>query len=278
MLATDMRYTTRSRVGSPTPWFTVPFVVGLALFAGVPFKREAADTKTVTGAAVKIGNGTARAYITFEGDKPVEVGVAMSEQALQGLSPMKHGVDPHALMEMNVLPLPENNPTPFKFVDLGWNPGGHEPANVYDKPHFDFHFYTITVAERNAILPSDPQFEQKAARYPAAQYVPAGYFAPAPVAVPQMGVHWLDKKTPEINGQPFTTTFIYGSWDGELIFAEPMITHATIASKQSFRAAIGTAQQVQTGGYWPSSYTIHWDEQTKEYRVALTGLVSRTGL
>lgn len=271
-----MRYTTRSWVGTPNLWITVPLVLGLALMAALPSKRDG-TTKTVTGATVKIGNGTGRSYITYQDGKPVEVGVALSEQALEGLSQPRHGAHPHEMMELHALALPENNGTPFKFVDLGWNPAGHEPAGVYDAAHFDFHFYTITVAERDAILPTDPQFEQKAARFPDAQYIPLDYFAPAPVAVPQMGVHWLDKKTPELGGKPFTATFIYGSWDGKLIFAEPMITRATIASKQDFRAAVGTAQQVQVGGYWPSSYTIHWDEQAKEYRVALNGLVSRTG-
>jgi hypothetical protein len=33
------------------------------------------------------------------------------------------------------LELPEDNPTPYRFVELNWNPRGHEPAGIYDLPH-----------------------------------------------------------------------------------------------------------------------------------------------
>jgi hypothetical protein len=48
-----------------------------------------------------------------------------------------------------------------------------------------------------------------------------------------------------------------------------------IESRQDFRAEVGMAEQVQTAGYWPSAYTVRWDENAKEYRIALTGLVNR---
>ena len=56
------------------------------------------------------------------------------------------------------LDLPAKNPTQYKFVQFDWNPAGHEPAGVYDLPHFDFHFYTVSrrsaeldPAERSAV-------------------------------------------------------------------------------------------------------------------------------
>jgi hypothetical protein len=83
---------------------------------------------------------------------------------------------------------------------LDWNPAGHEPDHVYTLPHFDFHFYKITPAQVMAMMPSDPQWNTKAASLPAANFVPAGYQAahvlaniPAgAAAVPMMGLHWLD--------------------------------------------------------------------------------------
>ena len=40
-----------------------------------------------------------------------------------------------------------------------------------------------------------------------------------------MGNHLLDPKSPEIKDSlPFTRTFIYGAYEGKLIFWEPMIT------------------------------------------------------
>lgn len=277
MLLTDMRYTTRSWASIGNLWVVLPLLLGFSVLGAVSSDRdgETTNARTVSGAAVKVGNGTARAYVTWDGGTAVEIGIALTESAMQGLSQAVEGAHPEHLMQRYDLPLPEGLPAPFKAVELGWNPMGHEPPGIYDRAHFDFHFYTISVDERNAMVPSDPQFQAKAERYPEAAYVPAGYFAPAPMAVPQMGVHWLDKKTPEINGQPFTTTFLYGSYDGKVIFAEPMITKALIETKQNYRFEVGTAQQHQIAGYWPSGYTITWDEQKREYRIALTGLVQQ---
>ena len=48
---------------------------------------------------------------------------------------------------------------------------------------------------------------------------------------PRMGLHWADAAAPEFSGQPFVKTFIYGSYDGAFIFAEPMLTKAYLESK-----------------------------------------------
>ena len=106
--------------------------------------------------------------------------------------------------------------------------------------------------------------------------------------VPQMGLHWLDVRSPELQmltGHPelyqtFTKTFIYGSWDGAFIFEEPMITRAYILSKRSATdpavrdevIQIPTAQKYEPAGYYPDAYRITWDAQAKEYRIALTQL------
>jgi len=88
-------------------------------------------------------------------------------------------------------------------------------------------------------------------------------------------VHWIDPTSAEFNGQSFTKTFIYGSWNGKLIFAEPMITKATIETKQTITTPIGVAKSYSQPGRYPTSYTIRWNEAAKQYEVALTGLVTR---
>jgi hypothetical protein len=245
-------------------------------FSTAPAPVSTADG-TAYGTPVAVGNGTVRSYITYAGGEAVEVGVAMSEDVMQGL-PGKSGDHGEGHLDMHefVLELPQGNPTPFKHIGFNWNPGGHEPPGIYDQPHFDFHFYMIPVADRLAIIPTDTaSFNAKARNYPAPEFVPAGYIAPVPMGVPQMGVHWIDPTSPEFNGQPFTTTFIYGSWNGKLIFAEPMITKALIESKKTITTPIGVAKSYSQPGRYPSSYTIRWNEVAKQYEVALTGLVTR---
>lgn len=197
------------------------------------------------------------------------------------------------------LELPADNPTPFRFVEFGWNPAGHEPPGVWDTPHFDFHFYTVPVSVRNAIVPSDPQFAAKAARYPEAALRPEFYLdaataarvTPAQATVPQMGVHWIDVRTPEVqamaghpeNYRAFTRTYIRGSWDGQFIFEEPMITRAHLLAKKAAADAavqdevipVSVPGRYAVAGFYPEAYRITWDAKAREYRVALTQLTWR---
>jgi len=251
------------------------------------------------GTPQKVGNGTVRTYIVMDQKnqgRPLEVGVALSETALEGLPAPVASSDPMANMHMYTLDLPAKNPTQYKFVQFDWNPAGHEPAGVYDLPHFDFHFYTVPVEVRNSILPSDPQYATKAANYPAPEYrapfyLDAATAAGAPAAavtIPMMGLHWLDVRSPELqmltgNPQgyrPFTKTFIYGTWNGQFIFDEPMITRAYILEKKTATdplvvdelVPVSTPAKYSPAGFYPSAYRISWDAQQKEYRIALTQL------
>lgn len=115
---------------------------------------------------------------------------------------------------------------------------------------------------------------------------------PVPLAnVPLMGLHWFDVRSPELQGivgapekaKPFTKTFIYGSFDGRFVFAEPMITRATILAMRdpsmpgtrSELTEFPVPARVQVPGYHPSAYRVEWNEEAQEYRVALTQFVKR---
>ncbi len=250
-----------------------------------------ASARTTFGTAQALGQGTARTFLTRDDSgKPVALGIAMTEAAMQGLpmTPMP-GMPSAAML---VLDLPANSgATGFDHVMLDWNPMGHEPDQVYTHPHFDFHFYQITSAERESIVPSNPQFAAKSAIFPSAEYVPAGYAAASVVAnipaaaaaVPFMGVHWLDVSSPELQPPPaghmFTTTFLYGTYDGKFIFAEPMITKAFIESVKTMpngvTMPVGVATKVAKPGTYPTAYSVKYDAQAKEYRITLEGLTAR---
>ena len=102
---------------------------------------------------------------------------------------------------------------------------------------------------------------------------------PAPItrsAVPQRGVHWTDVQSPEFNGQPFASTFIYGSWDGQYIFLEPMITKAYLDNHPAnvTRDIPQPVQWAKSGSY-PTTYSVNYDASAKEFRIMLGGLTKR---
>jgi hypothetical protein len=284
--------------------FVLTSGVALALAgASYPAISNKSDFPTFKqyGDAVSLGNGTARAYVEQNvAGAPVEIGVALSEQALEGLPAAGNGhMGAGGMTHTFLLELPVEA-APYQFVEVNWNPMGHEPEGVYqDVPHFDFHFWTASKAVRMSIMPEDPTYASKAQHTPAPEYIPEFNAALAPpgaklsdVAVPMMGVHYVDVRSHELQGllghqdaySPFTATFIHGSWDGQLIFWEPMITRAHIVAKKTATSAavrdeiipVPTPKAYQKPGYYPAAYRIRWDEKAREYRIALTQL-SRKG-
>ena len=258
------------------------------------------------GPSVAVGNGVVRTYLVLDRkdrNVPLEVGLAISEGAMDGLpapNPSHHdmGADGHEHVDSHVydLEMPAKNPTPYRFVEFDWNPQGHVPSGVYNFPHFDFHFYTVPAAVRNSIDPQTMSKEQFAAKSgslpPKEEWSPFVQALAAPgqpiMAVPRMGTHWVDLRTPELQGllgnaqgfRQFTTTFLRGSWDGRFIFDEPMITRAFIVGRKAATTeaqrdsviALPTPQRRSPAGYYPAAYRILYDAKAKEYRIGLTQL------
>lgn len=83
--------------------------------------------------------GQAKTWVTLNSDgKPEQLVISMNDAALNSLP--TSGAE-----TMLKLPLNEaaTTATPFQTVMVHWNPEGHEPAGLYDVPHFDFHFYMV---------------------------------------------------------------------------------------------------------------------------------------
>ncbi|HEX6133155.1 MAG TPA: DUF5602 domain-containing protein [Longimicrobiales bacterium] len=264
-------YERARRNGMPAVLLTLAAVV----VGGSVAATRRADDGMIYGAPVAIGNGTARVYIDLKDGAPVEVGVALTVGALEGL-PDHHSTggvalpDGHRMFEQ-ILTMPAQNPTPYRYVALGWNPGGHEPPGIYDHAHFDFHFYTAPESQRALMDPARAEYEAEAALNPAAEYVPSGFVTPPDAVVPFMGSHWIDPTSPEFNGGEFTRTFLYGSWNGEIIFAEPMITRAFLQTRTDVTQEVAVAARQLTPGWYPGSYRVRWVDDAREYRVGLTG-------
>ena len=87
-------------------------------------------------------------------------------------------------------------------------------------------------------------------------------------AVPDMGNHLIDAKSPELvtKGTVFTHTFIFGAYDGHVSFYEPMITraylesHSTCACRSSNHRhgkSKATIRPNTASGIWPRMrYTV----------------------
>jgi hypothetical protein len=183
-------------------------------------------------------------------NKPLRLGATIDAKAMNSLDTGGMEMPDHEDMLSILFPVQAKDTVPFIHLGLDWNPHGHEPAGIYDKPHFDFHFYMISEEYRESI-PTYEAAQAKFDNFPDAAYMPQNYIG-IPGGVPQMGAHWVDITSPELNGQLFTQTFLMGSYDGKVIFYEPMITKAFILSHSSFEREVPRPAKVQKSGYYPT--------------------------
>lgn len=241
----------------------------------IAMSKEATGSKTVTfvGESKPLGEGQVRSWVTLDaGGNPTAIGLTFNEKALNGLpQEMPKGVEG---MEISLALPKEASATAFKHIAMYWNPQGHPPEKVYDVPHFDFHFYMITEQQRNGITVQGDDVA-RSQKQPAAEFVPESYIYVPNSAIPRMGAHWVNPLAQELHGQAFTKTFLYGSYDGQLIFAEPMITKAFLEEKTNVTESIKLPAKYARSAYYPTKYSVRYDPITKEYTIALEGMTLR---
>lgn len=221
------------------------------LFQSCKKGDEQAVAGTFKGVPVTVGNGKLWSWIEMgSGGQTKRLGLTFEEAAFTNL-PAGNG---HTV-EYEYKPLlPVGKKTwPFTHIVVEWNPHGHPPFGIYDKPHFDMHFYLMDEAERMQIPPYETD-SSGFLQYPPSGYLPISYI-PIPGGVPEMGVHWADRTSPElapVNPQPFTQTFIYGSYKGNVTFYEPMATLAFLTTTTSYTRDIPQPIKWGKEGYYPT--------------------------
>jgi len=253
--------------------------LGLALSAEAPGWHE----RTVRGAVEKMGAGTIQSFVTLgPSDAPIAIGVMLSAGALEQLPTVPNTVSRcfdldkngryggHECMgdEERILDVPLDSTAglPFRWISVNWNPAGHHNT-PYVQPHFDFHFNMVDRSRVESIAPGrcgelvDCNDFKRATRPVPARYLPSGYIDVGAV-VPRMGNHLLDSQSPELKDSlPFSSTFIYGAWDGELIFWEPMITLDLLQKTQAACMEIRQPMAFRQAGYYPTQYCVRQDRQ-----------------
>jgi len=227
------------------------------IFISSIFIQNAFATEKKYSSPYVLGNGQVSTFVKYNKNKPIEIGVEITEAAFYGLPTTESDgkwdvVDRQGNVIMPccgheiVMSYPkwvlEN--TNFKHFVLNWNPQGHVPAGIYDIPHFDFHFYTISNYQRQNIkvakaenrcfvvdhfVPVTCDIYYRSVKALPAKAFPARHSNVGAVE-PGMGNHLLDLSYPEFNNGIFTHTWIFGTFDGEMILYEPMITKAYLES------------------------------------------------
>jgi hypothetical protein len=91
-----------------------------------------------------------------------------------------------------------------------------------------------------------------------------------------MGSHWWDLTSPELNGEPFTHALLFGYYDGQLKFIEPMTTVVFLKSRPALTTSIKQPAAFAEAGLYPESYGIRYSAAFDEYSISLEGLTHRS--
>lgn len=257
---------------------TVALVLAAAAVAACAPSRASTNAKgemTVLGDTEALGLGIATPYAIIDKQgNPVEIGVRLTEKALDGLP---QGDAP----SMYVLNFPEEAAkTPVKNLMLNWYPKGRKPAELFGEPQLAFHFYTIDHGEAMGINPKAETAKANNLLDP--KYVAKDFIAepgdPVEKTVPAMGLHWLDATREFGPGKPeFSEVFVYGSWDSKLIFLEPLATRKYLLTKPNLTAEVKQPAAFQKDAYYPTKYGIRWDGELQQYVISLTNMTKRQG-
>lgn len=225
----------------------------------------AGDTSYDYGSWNEYGGGEVRTLSRFGGDGELTgYGFQMTRGAVT--SPDEHGVH----MEFDQAGIPFDN------VDIHFLPEGHPggPGDTYwTVPHFDFHFFTVSEAERAGLTDPTVAYEM-----PSPAAIPTGYLQAPDSFVPTEGVHWFDPG--EFAGGPpfeFTNSTIYGFYGGDMTFFEPMSSQAFMDDLANgvvgpISVDVAMPEVFPVAGLWPGEWTMDYDNDSGNYTIMLQQL------
>lgn len=243
-------------------------ILGLVVTVALVGCASDQATSGMAGDCANAFGGEVCTWAVMEGETVVEVGATIPLSAIEGAPGDASFTWPPATEAS--IPLPAADQTGLTHLTMNWEPVGH-PPQTFLVPHFDFHFYLISEADRVAI---DCSQLMKPAEVPAGYEVPDETLPPEiaaitgvdtliGVCVPEMGMHALPTAD-MANPEPFDGTMIVGYYEGEPIFVEPMIAQAFLMERQSFELAVPRIPG--RDGIGPTGFRAEYDEAQDAYR------------
>ena len=282
---------------------TLPVALGASIALAACSTQPAAGPVLHQGDPSDFGAGEVSTYVELDGaGELASVGVRLSASTFDALPVTPDGTAPCFdvngdgqeepktecfMMLRRDLELPEAVPgdvEPFGYVQFNYNPHGHPPPAppVYAEPHFDFHFYLVGLEDVREIRTGTCGFFIDCEAFERARVpVPDAYMPPAYIevgaAAGEEGNHLLLSTAPELGDPPaeVTQTFIFGSYDGHIIFYEPMIAAALFTPDLDECHDIAQPAAWEVAGAYPTRYCLRYVPDVAAYEVSLESFVRR---
>lgn len=180
-----------------------------------------------------------------------------------------------------VLWFPKLANLPFKWIMFNYQARGHGPMHVFDKAHFDFHFYIQEFVDRNFIrlgpcgVYTHCLDYEKAMKNIPAPYWPEGFENQGGVSG-RMGNHLADTSEAPFGGKPFTQAFVYGQYDGHLTYFESVVATDWARTAPSECKPIKAPPAMEQTGLYPRQYCTRYRADRKDWVFTLEDFELRT--
>ncbi len=224
------------------------------------------QARTIEGECGEVYGGQVCTWATLDStDQVTEFGATVPLATIEGAPADMEMAWPPAAQASLALPEAARAATGVQHLAINWEAHGHPPG-PYLTPHFDFHFYSIPVADRIAIDCTDVTKPTM---------IPAGYALEdmdipglgllVGTCVPEMGMHSLPAS--ELSStEIFNGTMVVGYYRGEPIFVEPMVSRAKLLERASFELAVPAVEGLPAGVRYPGSFAATYDAESDAYR------------
>lgn len=215
--------------------------------------EESERIATFIGPKVAVGNGYVFSWMrVIDNNTPWEIGIDITSAVLEDL-PKDSG-----LIEPAIIPLPEiaEKLTPFNHISITWNPENFSDIPDFKQAHFNFYFYTIPINDRMSIPPWSEETNPPFSTYPPKNYLPKDY---SPLingigSYSEIGRHWLSSDSKSY--LPLADAFSFGTYEGKLIFLNPIVTFPVLKSGEEIKKPISQPLYYPGGKPFPREYKI----------------------
>ena len=254
-----------------------PALLLTAAACGSGAPADAAADSDVQTAAVMVDGPCADAYgaelctwAETTGGSVSSFGVTVPMASVEGAPDDVEMVWPPVLTAVVALPATVRDQMGVHSIKFYWEAHGHPPG-PYLTPHFDFHFYTISPEEVDAIDCSDlskPGSPHTGYALPDVEIPDVGLLIG--LCVPEMGMHALLEE--ELASEElFSGTMVIGYYESRPIFFEPMVTRELLMTRQTFSLDMPSVP----GATIPGSFEARFDEAANVYRFVFSDLESQ---
>lgn len=245
---------------------TLPILFyGLLIFIFQSFPNYSFSQVTLYGDSAALGNGMVRTFVRVNALGTRDLyGVSMTAGVLNNLDTVRRILTLRFPVSQDPLDI-------VNHMWFLWNPRGHNPIppGYYLPPHFDFHFVTASISEREAVLggPDSTLLPE---------YTPTDYFKDPSGAVPGHGTHWRDSTDPVLSGlAPLRVSHNYGFYRGNLLFHEPHVARSFLLTNPDTTLIIKQSLLVNEEGFYPTSFYVRYNASNQTYNIVLNNFLYR---